>query len=84
MPVEFFRIPLHHIQIPPNIPAGLSPWTLFAVAHQLRNAGGDTDPILVRSLGPDRWRIVDGRHRFAASFMAGRYDVLAVEDHSDE
>lgn len=74
------RIPLHHLRVPPNVPAGLSPWTLMAIAHEIRCTGLDVrEPILVRCLGPDDWRIVDGRHRFCASIMAGVRDILAVE-----
>lgn len=75
------RIPLECILLPRNVPAGLSPWILFAIADSLRNAGADVrDPILVqRLIGLDLWRIVDGRHRYCAAVMAGVKDILARE-----
>lgn len=78
---QVHRIPLHHLRVGPNVPAGLSPWVLFAIADNLRNAGADVrDPILVRREGPDTWRIIDGRHRYCAAIMAGCRDILAVEE----
>ena len=77
-----FTVPLHLIVLPPNLPAGLSPWVLFTIAHSRRNAGQQVlEPIAVRRHPdwPGGWQVVDGRHRYCASVMAGCSDVLAIE-----
>ena len=75
------RIPLHHLRLKQNIPAGMNPMRVMAIADALRNCGQEIwDPILVRALGPDDWLVLDGRHRFVASYIAGMPDILAVEE----
>jgi hypothetical protein len=77
---EPFRVPLHLIRVQHNIPAGLSPFRVLAIADQLRNAGGDVnEPVQVRRLDHEQWLLVEGRHRWFAAFMAGCSDVLCVE-----
>lgn len=75
-----FRVPLHRIRVQANIPAGLSPFRVLAIADRLRNAGGDVDePVRVRRLDGGDWLIVDGRHRWFGAFMAGCVDVVCEE-----
>jgi ParB-like chromosome segregation protein Spo0J len=81
--VDPIRIPLHHLRLKQNIPAGMNPMRVMAIADALRNCGQEIwDPILVRSVGPDDWLVLDGRHRFVASYIAGMPDILAVEETS--
>jgi hypothetical protein len=70
---------LEDLLLPPNVPAGMNPLVLMHFAYLYRATTGDLDPIVVRAEG-GRWRISDGRHRAVASLIAGRPDVLAVED----
>lgn len=76
-------IPLHHISLPANIPAGLSPFVLFAIVHTLRNgydAGhgpGQTEPIDVRGTDGD-YVVSEGRHRFIAHYIAGKPSARCV------
>jgi hypothetical protein len=60
-----------------NVTAGLNPLVVMSLAYLYRSTTCDTDPILVRREGRGRYRICDGRHRFVASLIAGRGDVLA-------
>lgn len=77
---KLFRVKLHDLRWPPNIPVGLSPWQMMSLANSLRNQGGENvPPILVRR-HRKHWHLVDGRHRVMASWMAGRPDVLCQED----
>lgn len=75
-----FRIPIERLRLLPNIPAGMCPYTLLGLVPKLRKTDQDHDPILVRGDG-DGWRILDGRHRFVASVIAGRPDILAEQEH---
>lgn len=76
-----FRIPLHHLRLKPNLPAGMNFLRIGAIADHIRNCGGDVwEPALVRRLGPEDWLVLDGRHRFVASYVAGVPDLLCVEE----
>jgi hypothetical protein len=71
------RIPLQQLCVSANVTAGLNPLVVMSLAYAYRCSTGDVDPILVRRIGRDRYRVTDGRHRFVASLIAGRPDVLA-------
>lgn len=79
MGAETFRVPVEEILLRPNIPAGMDPATVLAMIKRLRTTTQDWEPVLVRREG-EHWRLMDGRHRFFAAVMAGRPDVLAVEE----
>lgn len=72
-----FRVPLEQLCISRNVTAGLNPLVLLSLAYRYRSTTDDTDPITVVALGPGRYRISDGRHRYVASLIAGRLDILA-------
>jgi hypothetical protein len=77
MSSDTFLVPLHQMRPSANIPAGLNPLVVMAVAHSLRNAGDGgygpcrTAPILVRPNSDDSFVITDGRHRWMAHWIAG-------------
>lgn len=73
-----FRVPVSHLRLKPNVPAGMDPCILLGLVPLMRKTAEDHDPILVRPDG-DLWEIQDGRHRFMAAVIAGRPDVLAEE-----
>jgi ParB-like chromosome segregation protein Spo0J len=50
---------------------------IMSLAYMYRTGEGHAPPILVRKEGA-HYRILDGRHRFMASLIAGRRRVLAV------
>lgn len=77
-----FRIPLHHCRLQPNIPAGLNYLRVGAIADRIRNGGLDIEPVLVRYRGPRDWLILDGRHRWMASWVAGVRDIAAIKEVS--
>lgn len=79
---EPFLLPLHHLRLKANIPAGMNVLRICAIADGLRNVGVEVEPITVRRLGPEDWLVTEGRHRFVASYVAGRVDVLCVEEVS--
>ena len=83
---EPFRIPLELLRLKPPVTAGLNPYNLLGMVPLLRNTTLDHDPILVdaecRSCGS--FRVQDGRHRFVASVMAGRHDIMARLDPGGE
>jgi hypothetical protein len=75
-----FLVPLHHLRFQPNLPAGMNPLRVCAIADRLRNVGGEVDvPVLVERLNEDDWIVRDGRHRVVASWIAGRSTVLCQE-----
>lgn len=79
------RLRLSEVVLKDNVTAGISPWCLMSLAHALRSTSADVEPP-VRVLpieGVPFFRLMDGRHRFMASVLAGRPDVLAVLDEPD-
>lgn len=74
-----FRIPVDQLRLKPNVPAGMDPCVLLGLVPLMRKTAEDHPPILVRRLNA-HWQIQDGRHRFMAAVIAGRPDVLAVEE----
>ena len=72
------RIRVDHCLIVPNVSAGMNPLVIMSLAYLYRSTTEDAEPITVRREG-DYWRIVDGRHRWMASVIAGRRRVLATE-----
>lgn len=80
------EIPLEQLVPQPNIPAGMNPLVIMAVAHTLRNAadGGygacRTAPIEVTPLSDGRFQIEDGRHRWMAHWIAGKSTATCVVD----
>ena len=77
-----FRIPLHQLRLKPNIPAGGNGYQLLGRVPMLRQTSEDYDPVLVddQCAGCGSFRVQDGRHRFMASVLAGRVDILAQLD----
>jgi hypothetical protein len=75
-----FRIPLERLHVKPNIPAGMDPCILLGLVPLLRKTAEDHTPILVKEHG-DGWEIQDGRHRYVASLIAGRPDILAEQEN---
>lgn len=74
-----FRVRVEDVLMPPAVAAGMNPYVLMGLVPRLLQTTEDHTPIVVRREG-DWWRIVDGRHRFVASILAGRPDVLALEE----
>jgi SH3-like domain-containing protein len=70
------RIRVDRCLIPPNVAAGMNPLVVMSLTYMYRATDEDAPPITVRREGR-HWRIVDGRHRWVASVMAGRRRVLA-------
>lgn len=74
-----FQVPIEECVLKPNIPAGMNLAIVAVLVPRLRKTAKDWEPITVRREG-DFWRILDGRHRFFASVIAGRHYVLAEEE----
>jgi hypothetical protein len=74
-------LPLHHVVLPPNMPAGLD-WAMVGLwcVTLRRTPRPLSEPVLVRrhECG-QHWEIIDGRHRFVAGYAAGRTHIDAVE-----
>jgi hypothetical protein len=49
----------------------------FSLAHMYRSTTDGAPPVEVRDLGNGYWLVLDGRHRYLASVIAGRPDLLA-------
>jgi hypothetical protein len=80
------RVPLSRLLLKDNIPAGMNFMLLGAFAIRYRSSSEDLDPALIREAGDGLYRILDGRHRFVASLIAGRPDLLCaleVLDHQE-
>lgn len=78
------RVRIEKLRFKVPIAAGMDPYILLALVPLLRNTAQDHSPILVSRACPECGdRIVlDGRHRWIASVIAGRVDVLAEEETS--
>jgi hypothetical protein len=76
------RVPITRLRFKVPITAGMNPYTLLGLVPLLRDTSQDHPPILVGPPCPECGvRIdLDGRHRWIASVMAGRHDVLAMEE----
>jgi hypothetical protein len=70
------RIPIERLHLKKPVTAGMDPCVLLGLVPKLRKTTEDWDPILVRE-HVGGWEIQDGRHRFFASVIAGRPDILA-------
>jgi hypothetical protein len=73
---------VERLLFPPNVPAGMDVLTLLSLTALMRKSNEDPAPIIVRREGKF-FRITDGRHRALAAMIAGRGDVLCVEDPPD-
>jgi hypothetical protein len=71
------RIRVDRILLPKPVPAGMNHLVLSSLTYMYRATNEDTTPIVVQREGP-HYRIVDGRHRWMASVVAGRRRVLAT------
>lgn len=78
------RIRVEDLRLKANIPAGMDLGTVGGLLKMLRTTAEDPEPILVRHEGAGLYRVLDGRHRFFAAVIAGRSDVLAVEEDPAE
>lgn len=78
-PVPPLRIPLHHITLQANIPAGLNLLVVAYFAHRMRTTPVDVDDpelrVKVRQGKDGGWVLKDGRHRLFSAWIAGRYDI---------
>lgn len=70
------RIPISRLVLKDNIPAGANLLVIASLALMYRSSSEDAEPAEVRDLGNGYWRVLDGRHRFLASVIAGRPDLL--------
>lgn len=73
------RVRIEDCLLKPNIPAGMNLAIVAVLVPRLRKTAKDWEPITVVREGAF-WRIMDGRHRFFASVIAGRPDILAIEE----
>jgi hypothetical protein len=71
------RIPISRLVLKDNVTAGASLYVLAGLILTYRNTTDDAPPVEVRDLGNGFWRVLDGRHRYLASVIAGRPDLLA-------
>jgi hypothetical protein len=70
------RVPLDRLLLKPNVSAGASILVICSLVLLYRNTTEDADaPVLIREAGDGLYRILDGRHRFMASVIAGRVDL---------
>jgi hypothetical protein len=76
-----FRVPITALRFKDVITAGLDPYTLMSLVPRLRKTSQDHKPVLVSQPCPACGSRIalDGRHRWIASVIAGRHDVLANE-----
>lgn len=78
-PVAAWHVPLDQLLVKEPVPAGMNLAVIQSLVPLYRGTTEDTTPIAVRR-DPHGWRVMDGRHRFIASLIAGRASVLAVEE----
>jgi hypothetical protein len=80
--VGTIRVPIDRLRFKDPIPAGMNAFVLMGMVPLLRGSALDHDPILVTTACPDcgTRTVLDGRHRWIAAVVAGRHDVLALEE----
>jgi len=76
---DTFRVRVEDLRLKPNVPCGMDFGVIGGLLKMLRTTCEDPPPILVERDG-DGWRVLDGRHRYFGAVIAGRPDVLAVEE----
>lgn len=80
--VDSLRVPINKLRFKDPIVAGLNAFTMMGMVPLLRSTALDHDPVLVdapcETCGTRT--VFDGRHRWIASVIAGRSDVLAREE----
>lgn len=81
---ETFRVRIENLRFGPNVTAGMNVYVIMGLVPLLKGSTEDHEPITVRPLPDGSWRLIDGRHRFVASIIAGRPDVLAALDPEHE
>lgn len=69
-------MPISRLVLKDNVPAGASVWVLASLVLLYRNSTDDAPPAEVRYLTSGYWLVLDGRHRYLASVIAGRPDLL--------
>lgn len=77
---DVFRVPLDAIRLKPNISRGLNSELVMHLVHLLRTTTADTTPVQVVRLADGAYRLMDGRHRMAGYWIAGRRDLPATYD----
>lgn len=77
-PHEPFRVPVEDVRLPRNVVAGCNVLVLASLVHTLRATTEDVPPIEVTPEPDGTWRVADGRHRFLATYIAGRPEALCV------
>lgn len=70
------RLPLSCLVLKDNVPAGANILVIASLVLMYRSSTEDAPPVEVRDLGNGFWRVLDGRHRFMSSVIAGRHDIL--------
>lgn len=73
------RVPIESLRLGPNVTAGMNVGVVMSLWHLLRSTTEDPPPVVVQRHVGGGWKLIDGRHRVCAAWMAGRRDVLAVE-----
>lgn len=75
------RVPIDRLRFKDPIPAGMNGYQLLGLVPLLKGSNEDYDPIEIDRPCPacSTATVLDGRHRWIASVIAGRPDVLAVE-----
>jgi hypothetical protein len=76
------RVPIQRLRFKDPITAGMNPYNLLGMVPLVRDHALDHPAALV---GPPcsscgTRTVLDGRHRWIASVMAGRHDLLTEED----
>ena len=74
-----WHVPLEALLVKQPVPAGMNLDVIRSLVPLYRGTTEDTTPIVVRREAAG-WRVMDGRHRFIASLIAGRASVLATEE----
>jgi hypothetical protein len=72
-------LPVEWLRIPPPVPQGMNYARLGGMVDALRDPNCHLQPIEVVYLDERDYMIADGRHRWMANVIAGRFEVLTEE-----
>jgi ParB/RepB/Spo0J family partition protein len=81
--LEIVDIPHARLEPDPANPNEMTDAEVKALTEEIR-LHGFVQPILVRPNGPDRWRIIDGEHRWRILGELGAETVPCVVEHSTD
>jgi len=75
-----FRVELKDLSIRKNVVVGCNFLTIASLVQMMKGTTEDPKPAIIRRKKNGGWEILDGRHRYTSAIIAGRNDLLCIEE----